>query len=387
MQNKKLLVITDGFPQISSNKYNCNFVKSYVDLVRHEFNQVFVISPQPYFPSIFNKIKLFKNFVRYSGFTDYTYQNVKVFYPSFLTLPLERFRQNRGDYFTQKCEEIIQKNNLKFDLIHTHFLFPSAYAGIQLKKKYQKPVIATAHGSDTYKDPFVNHSNFKRTKKIFSNIDLITVQSQFLEGIIQKINSKTKIKIISNFVDTKLFSPTTQKKDKIKTILMVNNLIESKGILDIVPTVQKLLQLRQDFVFKIIGHGHLENILKQQITENKLEKYIKVLGPKQNQEIVKYYNEADIFFFPSRAENFPIVQLESLACGVPIVAAPNEGSKYILNDSLGYLAKDFNTKEYAELLNKALNKNWNYKEMRNYILNNFSQEKVKTKMLNVYKKN
>lgn len=385
MQNKNLLVITDGFPQ--KNKYNCNFVKSYVDLVKDEFKQVFVISPQPYAPNFFQKIPYLKNFARFSSFKNYQYENVSIFYPSFLMLPISFFRKRRGNIFAEQCEKTIRKQSLKFDLIHTHFLFPSAYAGIKIKAKYNKPVIATAHGSDTYKDPFVNAFNFERAKQILEEVDLVTVSSDFMVNKIKEINpqAEKKTKLISNFVDTDLFKPQTRKENKIKKILMVGNLIESKGYLKLIPTVKSLIKVRQDFVVQIIGHGYLEPLLIRQIQENNLQDYIKLLGAKKNQDLFDYYNQADVFFFPSEAESFGIVQIEALACGVPVVAAPNEGSKFLIKDFCGFLSQNFSAQNYANLIHQVLEKKWNKNKMRNYIVDNYSREKIKNLTLEIYK--
>lgn len=384
MQNKNLLVITDGFPQ--GNKYNCNFVKSYVDLVKDDFDKVYVISPQPYLPKFLIKSKLLKNFARFSGFTDYKYENVRVFYPSFWMLPIRWFRKKRGDFFSKKCKQVIQKNKLKFDLIHTHFLFPSAYAGIILKEKYHKPIIVTAHGSDTYKEPFLNEFNFKRAKNILDKVDLITVPSEFMVQKVKEINPaiKNKINLIPNFIDINLFKIKVKKENRIKKILMVGNLIESKGYLKLIPTVKNLLKIRQDFVVQIIGEGYLKSVLKKEIQTNQLEKFIQILGAKPNRELVNYYNQADVFFFPSESESFGIVQIEALVCGVPVIAAPNEGSKSIIKKELGLLSKTFSPKEYADLINQALNQKWNKEELKKYVIQNFSREKTKEKLLEIY---
>ena len=166
---------------------------------------------------------------------------------------------------------------------------------------------------------------------------------------------------------------------------MVGNLIKSKGYLDLIPTVKNLLKIRQDFLVQIIGTGSLESILNKQIQANQLQDYIQILGAKPNQELVKYYSETDVFFFPSKAESFGIVQIEALACGIPVVAAPNAGSQYIMNTFCGFLSPDFSPQNYANLLNKALDKKWDKEKMRNYIINNFSRKMIKEKLLAIYK--
>jgi len=96
---KNLLIITDWFPQLYGNKHKCNFVKEYVDIVKSSFTNVYVISPQPFFPKFLNKIKLLEKYFYNSNFNDYRYDNVKVYYPNFFTLPIIYFRKNNHKYW------------------------------------------------------------------------------------------------------------------------------------------------------------------------------------------------------------------------------------------------------------------------------------------------
>ncbi len=49
------------------------------------------------------------------------------------------------------------------------------------------------------------------------------------------------------------------------------------------------------------------------------------VGAKHGEELVRHYASADVFVFPSRTETFGLVQLEALACGVPVAAYPVQG--------------------------------------------------------------
>ncbi len=59
----------------------------------------------------------------------------------------------------------------------------------------------------------------------------------------------------------------------------------------------------------------------------------------QNQEqLAKIYSAADIFVNPTREDNFPTVNLESLACGTPVITFRTGGSPEMLDDSCGKVA-------------------------------------------------
>ncbi|MEE2691100.1 MAG: glycosyltransferase family 1 protein [Pseudomonadota bacterium] len=54
------------------------------------------------------------------------------------------------------------------------------------------------------------------------------------------------------------------------------------------------------------------------------------VGPKFGEELTRYYQGADVFVFPSRTDTFGLVNVEALACGVPVAAYPVRGPLEIL---------------------------------------------------------
>jgi glycosyltransferase involved in cell wall biosynthesis len=54
------------------------------------------------------------------------------------------------------------------------------------------------------------------------------------------------------------------------------------------------------------------------------------LGPKEGMELASTYAAADVFVFPSRTDTFGLVNIEALACGLPVAAYPVPGPLDIL---------------------------------------------------------
>lgn len=54
------------------------------------------------------------------------------------------------------------------------------------------------------------------------------------------------------------------------------------------------------------------------------------LGPKEGAELASTYAAADVFVFPSRTDTFGLVNIEALACGLPVAAYPVSGPLDIL---------------------------------------------------------
>jgi glycosyltransferase involved in cell wall biosynthesis len=61
-------------------------------------------------------------------------------------------------------------------------------------------------------------------------------------------------------------------------------------------------------------------------------------GAKKGINLARYYAQADVFVFPSRADTFGVVNIEALACGTPVAAYPVPGPKDIVEPGLtGFL--------------------------------------------------
>jgi glycosyltransferase involved in cell wall biosynthesis len=74
----------------------------------------------------------------------------------------------------------------------------------------------------------------------------------------------------------------------------------------------------------VVGDGPALPILKGRYPE------VLFLGPMHGSELASAYTAADVFVFPSRTDTFGLVNIEALACGVPVAAYPVAGPADIL---------------------------------------------------------
>ena len=147
LKDKNLLILTEGYPSEDGKTPAYIFVKEQVDELKKYFKKIYVIAPTPYFPKALGSLNCIPDkFKYYIQFNNYNYDNVKVFFPRFFTIPINYFRYNLGKIATRTVARCIKKNNLKFDLIHSHFTHPTGYIGVKIKKTYNKKLILTTHG-------------------------------------------------------------------------------------------------------------------------------------------------------------------------------------------------------------------------------------------------
>ena len=117
-------------------------------------------------------------------------------------------------------------------------------------------------------------------------------------------------------------------------------------------------QKNQDWQLDIVGDGPEKDQLAQMIFENNLEKRVQ-LHPFTN-EIQTYYSTASIYVLSSRWEGMPLVLVEAMSHGLPIIASDIPTCQEVLGD-FGLFFKNGNIQELAQRLEDATHLDWQKK--------------------------
>jgi len=133
-------------------------------------------------------------------------------------------------------------------------------------------------------------------------------------------------------------------EDKIKPrdtlkFLFSGSLIHRKGV-DLLGSVFARLAQEFDHIELILlGEGDLRPKLEKQLST--YTNRVKFLGFQPWEKLSEFYQQADIFCFPSRYDGWGLVVLEALASGLPVIATDQTGSalEFIQNGYNGWLIK------------------------------------------------
>jgi glycosyltransferase involved in cell wall biosynthesis len=390
--NKKLLIIAHSYE---------NFVKDQVDIISKQFNHVYVLVR-------FNPLFEYLNTIPFSKIENildnYTIknklnlknkpENVTVILTPSTYIPIDTFYNKLGINHFKSVKNTIKKYDIKFDLIHAHFIWSAGYVGLKLKQEYKVPLIITGHGYDVYSLPLKNSYMKNQIVNILSNTDHIITVSEKNKNIIKKLNIKTPISVITNGFDQKQFHVMnintcknhlniSQNK---KIILSVGNLTPIKGHIYLIKSISKLVKRRNDFQCIIIGNGELKNNLQRYIEELNLSSYIKLIGSKPHDEIPRWINASDLFVLPSLNEGNPTVMFESLACGCPFIGSDVGGiSEVITSNKYGCITQPANITDLEQNINWGLNKDWNRSDIANYAIK-YTWDNLSKQILLIYQK-
>jgi len=407
LKNKNLLVLTSWFPPSTKLSYTVPFLYDYVWNISKCFNNVYVISLIPNFPSILKKHPKFAKFIGLNKRwhlqmsskefgVNYKEGNISVFYVSSFPLISKCLGIKPLDRIVPRICAIINKLD-KVTLIHSHFLYPSGYIGMRLKEKFNIPLVVTGHGSNVIPLLCKNTKLLNREINLILNYSdaIIAVGKGLRDVLISEFNiNRNKVFIVPNPLNLEKFyrmdKIEARKKLNIslekKLLLSVGNLEEFKGFNYLIKTGELLYKQLKDIQIVIIGTGSKYRELNRLIRRLRLENVIHILPTMFQEELRVWYNAADIFVLPSLIEGLGMVQLEAIACGKPVVATRNGGSETIITDDrVGILVEAGNCGSLYKGIFEALNKSWDDEYIIAYA-NKFSPENVIKKTTGIFLK-
>lgn len=301
--------------------------------------------------------------------------NLEVYTTPILYAPFDSQYRLLGGKHLKSVEKVIEENNIKFDLIHSHFTWSCGYVGAKLKEKYNVPFVITAHGFDIYQLPFRDQDWQRKIQYVLNSADYIITVSESNLDYINKLKINKPVKVLPNGYRDDLFHPmnSIQCRRKLNLpldthiILNVGNLSEIKGQKYLIEAIKELVKFRTDILCIIAGEGKLRNKLQGQISKNGLNKFIKLVGRRPHNEIPIWVNSCDLFVLPSLNEGNPTVMFECLGCGKPFIGTKVGGvPEVIKSNDHGLLVEPGNAQDLAEKIETALNKNWDGKKITNY---------------------
>ena len=179
---------------------------------------------------------------------------------------------------------------------------------------------------------------YAHKKEWFTGVRDMTLvtPSEWLAGLVRQSFLKDyPVQVINNGIDLSVFNPTPSDFRKSNKIADDKYLLlgvafgwgERKG-LDVFIELSK--RLSDQYQIVLVG---TDSAVDAQLPENILS-----IHKTQNQkELAEIYSAADLFVNPTREENYPTVNMESIACGTPVLTFRTGGSPEIVDDTCGYV--------------------------------------------------
>ncbi|SJZ86211.1 Glycosyltransferase involved in cell wall bisynthesis [Pilibacter termitis] len=176
--------------------------------------------------------------------------------------------------------------------------------------------------------------NLQLKKRYFSKREILFVTpSNWLTTIIKKsFLGKNEVKTIYNGIDLADFYPREQEKQRKKIVLAVASIWEErKGLSDINILAEKL---SDEFQVIVVGSVPKGVSLSPRL--------VHIESTNDTNELAQLYSKAYVFINPTYDDNFPTVNIESLACGTPVITYNTGGSPEAINRKTGLVVEQGN---------------------------------------------
>lgn len=288
--------------------------------------------------------------------------------------------------------------SLNPDLIHVHGISIESFSVIMAAMKNSIPLVVTIHlfsseGIPNYYDKSVEYHliNILNENDITFNV----VSNSVKENISETLGDDAKfINVIPNGVDLFKFRHISGKKNlrskydipenKIVCI-QVGTLNKRKNHISFLRAINKMSpDLKNKILYLIIGEGEEKKTLLHFIEEKNLKNQVIFKGKIPNEKLAELYSLSDFMILPSLSEGLPLVFLESMACGVPIITFKDlEGVDEVFNNESIELIQSRSIHSIIDSIDSAINREWNRKNIRSQVENR-SWEYVSSEYLKLY---
>jgi phosphatidyl-myo-inositol dimannoside synthase len=150
---------------------------------------------------------------------------------------------------------------------------------------------------------------------------------------------ESRIRVFHPGVDTGHFRPTGRDRDVRRrlgwgdrpVILTAGRLQRRKGHDQMILALDTIRSAIPEVLYAIVGDGEERAALEGQVARGGLGDHVQFLGALADDELVRCYQQCDLFVLPNRQvgrdiEGFGMVLLEAQACGKPVVAGASGGT-------------------------------------------------------------
>jgi glycosyltransferase involved in cell wall biosynthesis len=260
-------------------------------------------------------------------------------------------------------------------LVHAHgHPYLTSLLAAKLAKRYSKPFVLTQHNTfieyDSIFDSVEELNDITVGKQTLKEADKIITVSNATKDYVMSLGAKPeKINVLHNGVDLIRFRPLFGKRDEIRrrlgisqnstVVLTVRRLVYKNGIDTLIESANIAAKKSQKIVFLVIGKGPDLNSVQMRIKQSGLENNFKLAGFVKDEDLPLYYNAADFFILPSKSgEGLPLVALEAMACGLPVIATDVGGISEILIKEYGKLVPPNQPELLARTILEFSNIDW-----------------------------
>jgi glycosyltransferase involved in cell wall biosynthesis len=316
-----LLVVTISFPS-PENPYPGSFIGQQVLALAERVERITVLSPVPTMPRFMSKFRRFAAKVSLPEHYVLVPNRCEVIFPRYLKPPGNLLLSWTTAQWCRLVDQTIARlaETHPVSVIHAHTGSVSSWASLQAAKRYKIPCAVTYHGSEVHTVLAGRQKGWKLCRDSFGAADLNLPVSRQLENILRSCAQPIgKCETLLLGVDRHSFYPAVELSLE-PQVLYVGRIKEAKGVFDLLQAWARVLVHCSKARLSIVGEDQTDGLFSQQARSLGLSQSISLKGPLPSPLVADMMRESRLFCLPSHNEGTPVCVMESLSCGLPVVA-------------------------------------------------------------------
>ena len=243
--------------------------------------------------------------------------------------------------------------------VHAHFAGMAARTAFWIGKFFPITFSFTAHANDI----FAPRKFEIGLDKLVGAARVVVTETDYAEKFLRERfpECADRIHRVYNGLNLAEFRRATFSSDP-PSIVAIGRVIVKKGFANLIRACALLVERGKSFRCEIVGEGALENQLRAQIEQLRLQEFVQLPGPKPQHELRARLANATVFVLPSVPEpeggmdNLPTVIMEAMATGLPVVSTRVGGiPEMVIDNQTGFLVQPEDAVALAGAIEKVTN--------------------------------
>ncbi len=227
---------------------------------------------------------------------------------------------------------------------------------VLLLKLFRQKILYHFHnkGVSLYNHKFMDNLMYRIT---FHQTHLILL-SRLLYFDVERYLPLERVFFCPNGIASTTLPPLEPAAGKPCQLLFLSNMMKAKGVWDLISACEVLKNRGLDFTCNFVGKWFdiSESSFSEMVKEKELENFVFSHGAQYGESKQRYMAEADIFVFPSHDEAFPLVLLEAMQYGLPVISTKIGAIPEIIDDRVnGMLVEPTDVSDLAEKIELLIN--------------------------------
>jgi phosphatidylinositol alpha-1,6-mannosyltransferase len=242
----------------------------------------------------------------------------------------------------------------KITCIHCGTLLPEGLLGRFVSARHGMPYLCYVHGEE------LNIGQRSRElgwlmRRVLAGAQIVIANSENTARILQTEwrLPPSRVTVLHPGADTRQFvpampDPTVRSRlgwtDR-SVVLTVGRLQRRKGHDQLIAALDRIRNVVPNVLYSIVGDGEQRSHLEALVRQKKLESQVQFLGEVDDSELLKFYQQCDLFVLPNRevggdTEGFGMVLVEAQSCGRPVIAGKSGGTAETMRPGITGLIVD-----------------------------------------------